>query len=129
MKPGADTQKILDEIKAEVDRIDTFPDEAEEPIVIDIINQDPTISVAIFGEVSEARLRQVAEGIRDDLLDAKFAAPTKNGGLQSLVASILKPFKFKQPASITQIDLVGVRDYEIAIEVSEERSSSLRHFL
>ncbi|MBW2582955.1 MAG: efflux RND transporter permease subunit [Deltaproteobacteria bacterium] len=120
LETGADTQKILDEIKAEVDRIDTFPDEAEEPIVIDIINQDPTISVAIFGEVSEARLRQVAEGIRDDLLDAKFAAPTKNGGLQSLVASILKPFKFKQPASITQIDLVGVRDYEIAIEVSEE---------
>ncbi len=120
LETGADTKKILDDIKAEVDRIDTFPDEAEEPIVIEIINQDPTISVAIFGEVSEIRLRQVAEGIRDDLLDAKFAAPTKNGGLQSLVASILKPFKFKQPASITQIDLVGVRDYEIAIEVSEE---------
>ncbi len=120
LETGADPRKILDDIKAEVDRIDTFPDEAEEPIVIEIINQDPTISVAIFGEVSETRLRQVAEGIRDDLLDAKFAAPTKNGGLQSLVASILKPFKFKQPASITQIDLVGVRDYEIAIEVSEE---------
>ena len=120
LETGADTQKILDEIKAEVDRIDTFPDEAEEPIVIDIIRQDPTISVAIFGEVSETRLRQVAEGIRDDLLDAKFVSPTKNGGLQSLVASILKPFKFKQPDSITQIDLVGVRDYEISIEVSEE---------
>jgi len=120
LETGADTQKILDEIKAEVDRIDTFPDETEEPIVIDIIRQDPTISVAIFGEVSETRLRQVAEGIRDDLLDAKFVSPTKNGGLQSIVASILKPFKFKQPDSITQIDLVGVRDYEIAIEVSEE---------
>jgi len=120
LETGADAQKILDEIKAEVDRIDTFPDEAEEPIVIEIIRQDPTISVAIFGEVSEIRLRQVAEGIRDDLLDAKVVSPTKNGGLQSIVAFILKPFKFKQPESITQIDLVGVRDYEIAIEVSEE---------
>ena len=117
---GSDTQKILDEIKAEVDRIDTFPDEAEEPVVMEIIRQDPTISVAIFGEVSETRLRQVAEDIRDDLLDAKFVSQTKNGGLQGLVASIFKPFKFKQPDSITQIDLVGVRDYEIAIELSEE---------
>jgi len=120
LETGADTQKILDDIKAEVDRIDTFPDEAEEPIVIEIINQDPTISVAIFGEVSETRLRQVAEGIRDELLDAKFGSQTKSGGLQGIVASILKPFKFKQPDTITQIDLVGVRDYEIAIEVSEE---------
>jgi len=120
LETGADVAKILDEIKAEVDRIDTFPDEAEEPIVMEIIRQDPTISVAIFGEVSETRLRQVAEGIRDDLLDAKFVSRTENGGLQGLVASILKPFKFKQPDSITQIDLVGVRDYEISIEVSEE---------
>jgi multidrug efflux pump subunit AcrB len=120
LETGADAQKILDDIKAEVDRIDTFPDEAEEPIVMEIINQDPTISVAIYGEVSEARLRQVAEGIRDDLLDAKFVSQKKGGGLQSLVASIFKPFKFKQSDSITQIDLVGVRDYEIAIEVSEE---------
>ena len=120
LESGADVQKILDEIKAEVDRIDTFPDEAEEPVVIEIIRQDPTISVAIFGEVSETRMRQVAEGIRDDLLDAKFVSTSKKGGFQGLVASILKPFKFKQPDSITQIDLVGVRDYEIAIEVSEE---------
>ncbi len=120
LETGADAQKILDEIKAEVDRIDTFPDEAEEPIVMEIINQDPTISVAIFGEVSEARLRQLAEGIRDDLLDAKFVSQKKDGGFQRLVAAILKPFQFKQPDAITQIDLVGVRDYEIAIEVSEE---------
>jgi len=120
LKTGADVQKILDEIKSEVDRIDTFPDEAEEPIVMEIIRKDPTISVAIFGEVSETRLRQVAEGIRDDLLDAKFVPQTKSVGLQGWVASILKPFKFKQPDSITQIDLVGVRDYEIAVEVSEE---------
>ena len=120
LETGADAQKILDDIKAEVDRIDTFPDEAEEPLVMEIINQNPTISVAIFGDVSETRLRQVAEGIRDELLDAKFVSRTESGGLQGLVASILKPFKFKQPDSITQIDLVGVRDYEIAIEVSEE---------
>ena len=120
LETGADVQKILDEIKAEVDRIDTFPDEAEEPVVLEIINKDPTISVAIYGEVSEKRMRQIAEGIRDDLLDARVVAHEEIGGWQDLIASLLKRFRFKQPESITQIDLVGVRDYEIAVEVSEE---------
>jgi len=120
LETGADAQKILDEIKAEVDRIDTFPDEAEEPVVMEIINQDPTISVAVFGDVPEKRLRQISERIRDDLLDAKMNSHSGSGGLQNLFASILKLLKFKQPDSITQIDLIGVRDYEIAVEVSEE---------
>jgi hydrophobic/amphiphilic exporter-1 (mainly G- bacteria), HAE1 family len=120
LETGADVQKILDEIKAEVDRIDTFPVEAEEPLVMEIINQDPTISIAVYGDVPEARMRQIAEGIRDDLLDAKMVTDQGPGGWQELIASLLKRFKFKQPESITQIDLVGVRDYEIAVEVSEE---------
>jgi multidrug efflux pump subunit AcrB len=120
LETGADVQKILDEIKAEVDRIDTFPEEAEEPVVMEIINQDPTISVAVFGEVSEKRMRHIAEKIRDDLLEARMVSRKGSGGLQDIIASFLKRFRFKQPESITQIDLVGVRDYEISVEVSEE---------
>ena len=120
LESGADARKILDEIKTEVDRIDTFPDEAEEPVVLEIIHQDPAISVAIFGETTEKRLRQVAEKIRDDLLDATAAGHKESGGLQGILSSILKRLKFKQSETITQIDIVGVRDYEIAVEVSEE---------
>jgi hydrophobic/amphiphilic exporter-1 (mainly G- bacteria), HAE1 family len=120
LETGADVQKTLDEIKAEVDRIDTFPDEAEKPVVMEIINQDPTISLAVFGDVSEKRLRQIAERIRDDLLDAKAFAGTDSSGPQRLLDSVFRHFKFKKPDSITQLDLVGVRDYEIAVEVSEE---------
>jgi len=120
LETGADVQKILDEIKAEVDRIDTFPEEAEEPVVMEIINQDPTISVAVFGDVSEKRMRKIAEKIRDDLLEAKMVPNKGLGGIQDIIAAILKRFRFKQPESITQIDLVGVRDYEISVEVSEE---------
>jgi HAE1 family hydrophobic/amphiphilic exporter-1 len=120
LEPGADTRKILDEIKTEVDRIDTFPDEAEEPVVLEIVHQDPAISIAIFGEGSEKRLRKVAEKIRDDLLDATAAVHKDSGSLQDMLSAILKRLKFKQSETITQIDIVGVRDYEIAVEVSEE---------
>ena len=76
--------------------------------------------MAVFGEVSEKRMRQIAEKIRDDLLEAEMAANSDSGGIQDIIASILKRFRFKQPESITQIDLVGVRDFEISVEVSEE---------
>ncbi|MDL1967974.1 MAG: efflux RND transporter permease subunit [Deltaproteobacteria bacterium] len=89
----ADLQSTLDEIKTEIDLIDTFPDEAEEPVITEIINRNPAITVAVYGDVSEKLLHEVSERIRDDLTDT---------------------------GPITLADLVGVRDYEIAVEVSEE---------
>ena len=116
LESGSDVQKVLDEIKAEVDRIDTFPDEAEEPLVLEIINRDPTIYIAAYGDVAEKNLRQAAENIRDDLLDARIVAQIESEAEQGVLSAL----KFKQPEVITQIELVGVRDYEIAIEVSED---------
>ncbi|UCF90359.1 MAG: efflux RND transporter permease subunit [Desulfobacterales bacterium] len=120
LESGRDAQKVLDEIKAEVDRIDTFPDEAEEPVIIEVLRRDPTISVAVYGDVPEKQLRQVAEGIQDGLLDAVADSKTSRGGLRGILDRLVKPFKFKKPDTITQLDLVGVRNYEIAVEVSEE---------
>jgi HAE1 family hydrophobic/amphiphilic exporter-1 len=120
LEPGVDAQKILDEIKTEVDRIDTFPDEAEEPMIMEVVHQDPAISIAVFGDVSETRLRHVAERIRDDLLEARGRTRTDSSGLQHILQSLLKALRFKKSETITQIDLAGVRDYEIAVEVSED---------
>ncbi len=125
LESGADAQKVLDEIKAEVDRIDTFPEETEEPLVIEILHRDPIISVAVFGDVDEKTLRVLAEKIRDDLLAAEAETEKNSGGLRGFISAIINLLRFKQPDSITQIDLVGVRDYEIAVELSE---SNLRRY-
>ncbi len=118
LESGSDVPKVLDEIKAEVDRIDTFPEEAEEPLVLEIINRDPTIYIAAFGDVAERDLRQAAEKIRDDLLDARIVSRIeRESGIEQ---GFFSAIKFRQPEVITQIELVGVRDYEIAVEVSED---------
>ncbi|MCD6384796.1 efflux RND transporter permease subunit [Candidatus Sumerlaeota bacterium] len=88
----SNTQKVLDDIKSEVDRIETFPEEAKDPIVKEITLREPVIYVAIYGNAGELTLRKLAEKVRDDLVDT--------------------------PA-ITQAELAGVRNYEISIEVSE----------
>ncbi len=125
LESGTDAQKVLDEIKSEVDRIDTFPEEAEEPLVIEILRRDPIISVAVYGDVGEKALRQLAEDIRDDLLVAEADTERRSGGLLGFIGRIVKLLRFKKPDSITQIELVGVRDYEIAVELSE---SNLRRY-
>ncbi|MGW8303353.1 MAG: efflux RND transporter permease subunit, partial [Desulfobacterales bacterium] len=118
LESGTDVPKVLDEIKAEVDRIDTFPEEAEEPLVLEIVKRDPTIYIAAYGNVAERDLRQAAEKIRADLLDPRIVAQMEmeSGTGHGFFSAI----KFRQPEVITQIELVGVRDYEIAIEVSED---------
>ncbi|MBW2170207.1 MAG: efflux RND transporter permease subunit, partial [Deltaproteobacteria bacterium] len=88
-----DVQKIVDEVKTLVDSIDTFPEESETPLIQGVTIKEEAINLAVFGDVSEFALRHVAEKVRDDLLSFK---------------------------SISQVNLAGIRDYEISVEISEE---------
>ncbi|MCH9649146.1 MAG: efflux RND transporter permease subunit [Deltaproteobacteria bacterium] len=92
--PGQDQRESLDDIKARVDAIDTFPEETEKPIIQELTIRRQVINIAISGEAPEATLKALAERVRDDLLTL--------------------------PA-ITQVELGAVRPYEISIEVSERQ--------
>ena len=98
LSAGTDINEKLDEIRTLIDQIDSFPEEAKDPVITEIKNNDPAIYLAIYGDVGEKLLRDTAEKIRDDLVE------TDNISLASLI---------------------GVRDYEISVEVSEK---NLRRF-
>ncbi len=93
IETGEDPDRVLQDVKSEVDRIVTFPEDAEKPVISKLVSRSEVISVVVYGDVSERVLREQAEGIRDDLL----ALP-----------------------GISQVDLGGVRPYEISIEIPEE---------
>jgi len=90
---GTDINEKLDEIRTEIDLINSFPEEAEDPVVTEIKNNPPAIYLAVYGDANERVLRKTAEKIRDDLVDTD---------------------------EISLANLIGVRDYELSIEVSEE---------
>ncbi len=90
---GVDRVKVYQDIKSEIDRITTFPDGAEEPVVSLSARRRNAISLALYGDTSEMNLRMLAEQIRTRLL---------------------------QSEHITQVDLTGTRDLEISIEVSQD---------
>jgi len=98
LRSGENADVILQNIKSEVDRIVTFPQRAEKPIITKILNLREVISVAIYGDVSDLALREQAELIRDELLSLP---------------------------GITQVELSGVREHEISVEISED---SLRRY-
>jgi multidrug efflux pump subunit AcrB len=89
---GTDVSRALDEVKNLVDGVTTFPDEAEEPIVQEVVNRRQVIDVVIAGDADERALRSLGERVRDDIT----ALP-----------------------GITHVDLVIARPYEVSIEVSE----------
>ena len=67
VETGADSRKLLDDVKARVDAIDTFPEETEKPIIQELTNRRQVIDVAVHGDTDELSLRRLAERVRDDL--------------------------------------------------------------
>lgn len=90
---GTDPDEALNDVKSEIDRILTFPENAEEPVVSKVITRHEVITLVVYGDASERALKERAEAIRDELL--------------------AKP-------NITQVELSATRPYEISIDISEE---------
>lgn len=90
---GANRQQVFQDIKQEVDRITTFPDDAEDPVITLLARKSKVLQVTLFGNVSDYALRELAEQARDRLLQDK---------------------------SISQVDILGGRDFEVAVEISQE---------
>ncbi|MFQ5989799.1 MAG: efflux RND transporter permease subunit [Candidatus Methylomirabilales bacterium] len=88
-----DERRVLNDIEAAVNRIETFPQEIEEPTISQASGRVQVISIVLYGEVPERTLKELAERMRNELTAMR---------------------------NISQVELSGVRRYEISIEVSEE---------
>ena len=95
---GYDARDILADIKSRVDSINTFPVDAEKPIVSLVEWKREVIAVTVSSDYGEKETLEYAETVRDQLL---------------------------RDPNITQVELSGVRNYELAIEVSQD---SLRQY-
>ncbi|PID40691.1 MAG: cobalt-zinc-cadmium resistance protein [Proteobacteria bacterium] len=89
---GKNIQRLAQDVQAAVDRISSFPDEAEDPQVSIAQRKRYVVSLALYGRQHEKVLREAAEQVRDRLL---------------------------QSPHITQVALSGVRDYEIDVSVPQ----------
>ncbi len=88
-----DSRALMEDIKTEIDRINSFPETVEKPVVTEVKRFNQVVHLSLFGDVSEQTLRRRATEIKDELLDM---------------------------SGISKVIVGGLRDWEISIEVSEE---------
>jgi multidrug efflux pump subunit AcrB len=93
-----DISRLLADVKNAVDRINSFPQGSEKPVIFERKFRSRTLSVVLYGETNLYNLKTIAENFRDDLL----ATP-----------------------EISQVAITGLPNPEISIEVSE---SNLRRY-
>ncbi len=92
-----DVQKVMSEIDREVNRIPSFPALAEDPQIQQITFREAAIRIGVIGpndrsREAELRLREVAEDVRDDVL---------------------------QIGAVSSASIMGTRDYQIDVEIPE----------
>ena len=89
---GTAKNLLLNEVKGKIDAIDTFPEEAENPVVSLVTILTNVIQMFIYGDTDEVSLKRLAEKVRLDLIDIP---------------------------GISQVSVHYAKPYEISIEVSE----------
>ena len=90
----ADPDRVLADTKAAVDRIRSFPEEAEDPEIAIATRKQRVVSLVIASDQELGALQELAEQVREEVL--------------------------KSP-KVTQVEIEGVPALEIAIEVSREK--------
>ncbi|MXW72704.1 MAG: efflux RND transporter permease subunit, partial [Chromatiales bacterium] len=64
----ADRFLVLDDVDAQINAIDTFPQEAEKPIIQLVTPSSVVMEIAVTGPADERALKEMARRVRDDIL-------------------------------------------------------------
>lgn len=105
---GADRMKALQDIEQEVDRIRTFPDEAEEPRVRLQGRSHHVMELVLYGDVEPWTLRQLGEQVRDRLL-------SESGITQATISDV--------PDYLTEVAVPRqqLREYDLTLQQIAQR--------
>lgn len=120
-----DVQKVLNEVKSEIEQITEFPDFAEEPDVQQITFRSPAIKLGVIGPsvgdrdplLVEHELREVTEQIRTELL--QLPPPAPNSGIKKIL-SMFSSASSKRTA-VSTVSIVAEKEFQINVQVKEEQ--------
>jgi multidrug efflux pump subunit AcrB len=91
---GANLHTFSQDVKSEVDRISSFPDEAEDPVIATSSHKHSVLSIMVYGDQDQLVLRELADQLRDELIS---------------------------DTRITQTELSEVSDLQITVEVPQAK--------
>lgn len=94
LQSGYSLSEKLDEVQMQVDSITTFPEQAEKPLITKQEFKGQVLWLSVNGSMDRRARQVMAQDIRDEIMSLP---------------------------SVNSAEVVGSRDYEISIEVSEEK--------
>ena len=97
-----DFDKELENLRTAVEQVNELPEEIlEDPQVIelDVSSGFPMLTIVVGGDISESQMRDIAENIKDEILDIK---------------------------NIASVRIAGLREREIWVEVNPDRLKAYR---
>ncbi len=68
LQVGTDATEALNKVRAAVDRITTYPAQAEQPLIFSPTTRGQTLAMVLYGDQPPQVLKQWAERVREDLL-------------------------------------------------------------
>lgn len=117
VETGYEVRNVMDDLKTQIDAIDNFPDEAEEPVLREVSISSSVMSITLVADGADERaLTELAEEIKDELLSYK----ARDLGVGSKIRSVLTG-----APQITKVSISGTREYEISLEISENQLEEL----
>ncbi len=91
---GFPMKDVYEDVRSAIDSVSNFPPDAEKPIIMEATIRNEVMLVTLWGDQPEQVLKEFAEEVKDEIQTRK---------------------------SVSQAEVFGTRDYEIGIEVSEEK--------
>ena len=84
----AELEKVLNDVKNAVDQINSFPLDAEKPVIFEQKYRTRSLGIALYGETDLYNLKTIADRFRDDLLALEEISQVNIEGLPRLEFSI-----------------------------------------
>lgn len=104
----ADKPKVSSDIKNAVDRIASFPDDAEDPVVDVPTTEHEVLQLIFYGDVDEYALKELAENAREDLLTYDFISKVDVSNVRPLEIGIEIPQKTLRSYGLTIDDVASI---------------------
>ncbi len=104
---GVNAHKLLQDVTNEIERIRSFPELAEEPLISLAEVRKQVLTVMVHGDLEEQVLRDVADRVRDDLLQQEGVTFVELGGARPREISIEVPLHHLRAYGLTLNRIAG----------------------
>ncbi len=104
---GVDISQMLDDVKAEIDRITVFPQRAEEPQVVHSEADELSARIILYGDVARDDLKEIANRVRNDLADQPNISRVRIQGVADYLIDVSIDAHVLEAMGLSLLDVAG----------------------